>query len=269
LYGTAVNFDFSSSLAYINTPFSGAPSQNSALTYAAWIKPDALQMGIPNIIASSSGSRGYDFRLSLPTGGDGSVWNLSLNTGGFTVPAAANYITTATIPAGAWTHVAFTKDVNETGSAGAGTNTSALKFYMNGSLVESGDISQPGATTPSRYLFAAGRSGTSYYSGGIDEVRIYDEVLDATAIAALAAGLPAAPGDFNNDHKVNAADYVLWRKNPASFLPSTYDTWRSNFGNPPGSGSGLGDAGSVPEPGCGLLLSLVVCAWSVRRRRSF
>ena len=56
-------------------------------------------------------------------------------------------ITTATIPAGAWTHVAFTKDVNDSGSGGVGSNTSALKFYKNGSLVESSDISQPGPTT--------------------------------------------------------------------------------------------------------------------------
>jgi hypothetical protein len=76
------------------------------------------------------------------------------------------------------------------------------------------------------------------------------------------------PGDFNSDGKVNAADYVLWRKDPNSFLPSTYDTWRSNFGNPPGSGSGLDGASAVPEPP--LLKILIAATFGVffcRRRQ--
>jgi hypothetical protein len=71
-------------------------------------------------------------------------------------------------------------------------------------------------------------------------------VFDADSVnLRIAAGIP---GDFNGDGKVNAADYVVWRKNPNSFLPATYETWRQNFGNPPGSGSGLDGSSSVPEP---------------------
>src|SRR5262245_31252983 len=44
-YGTAIHFDTSSTLSYINVPsLSGAPTQNSALTYAAWINPDTVQL---------------------------------------------------------------------------------------------------------------------------------------------------------------------------------------------------------------------------------
>jgi hypothetical protein len=76
------------------------------------------------------------------------------------------------------------------------------------------------------------------------------------------------PGDFNGDGKVDAADYVLWRKNPAAFLPDDYDTWRSNFGFPPGSGSSLGGSGTVPEPGfLGLMFCAAVGAIGVCRRR--
>jgi hypothetical protein len=55
------------------------------------------------------------------------------------------------------------------------------------------------------------------------------------------------PGDFNDDTFVNAADYVLWRNDPAAYggNPAGYNTWRANFGA--GSGSGLG-SGAVPEP---------------------
>lgn len=67
----------------------------------------------------------------------------------------------------------------------------------------------------------------------------------------LTSLLPAVvAGDYNGDGKVNAADYVLWRNDPASFggNPAGYNTWRANFGTGgPGSGSGLG-AAAVPEP---------------------
>src|SRR5262249_36559926 len=37
------------------------------------------------------------------------------------------------------------------------------------------------------------------------------------------------PGDFNHDNKVDAADYVFWRKNQGT--QTDYTVWRRNFGN--------------------------------------
>ena len=81
------------------------------------------------------------------------------------------------------------------------------------------------------------------------------------------------PGDYNNDSKVDAADYVLWRKNPAAFggSPAGYNTWRANFGNHAGSGSSLGDGTSVPEPATAALaccLGLFVAIVRPRAARS-
>ena len=46
-------------------------------------------------------------------------------------------------------------------------------------------------------------------------------------------------GDYNGDGSVNAADYVVWRKNPAAFGgdPAGYNTWRTNFGSSGGGGA--------------------------------
>jgi hypothetical protein len=63
------------------------------------------------------------------------------------------------------------------------------------------------------------------------------------------------PGDYNNDGRVDSADYVVWRKNPGGFGgdPAGYNTWRTNFGRTSGSGSAASAA--VPEPGMvGLVL---------------
>jgi fibronectin-binding autotransporter adhesin len=75
-------------------------------------------------------------------------------------------------------------------------------------------------------------------------------------------------GDYNNDGKVDAADYLNWRKfnttNTAlpndnglgtPIGPAHYTLWQSNFGKPPGSGS-LVEGRSVPEPTALLLVLL-------------
>ncbi len=72
---------------------------------------------------------------------------------------------------------------------------------------------------------------------------------------------PGLPGDFNTDGKVDAADYVLWRKNPGSFGgPTGYNTWRDNFGTTAGSGAGSGfdHLTAVPEP-TALFLAMAAC----------
>ncbi len=90
-------------------------------------------------------------------------------------------------------------------------------------------------------------------------------------------------GDFNNDGKVDAADYVTWRKNNNTnnalpndnglgtpIGPSHYTLWRTNFGNPPGSGSGDLTASTVPEPASLLLVLVAILGFSAvsTRRRN-
>jgi autotransporter-associated beta strand protein len=70
--------------------------------------------------------------------------------------------------------------------------------------------------------------------------------------------------DHNADGKVDAADYVWWRKHENS--PEGYDLWRANFGNPPGSGSSLDAGGSVPEPAAFVLVGWIVACLGASRR---
>jgi fibronectin-binding autotransporter adhesin len=88
-------------------------------------------------------------------------------------------------------------------------------------------------------------------------------------------------GDYNNDGKVDADDYITWRKNNGTnnalvndnglgtpVGQAQYTLWRSNYGKPPGSGTGaLGDGSTVPEPGTMLLLLLGFVGLSFWRRR--
>lgn len=276
LYGTAVRFDSTMGhTSYVDIPSFTGLTDTGAFTYAAWINPDSTQLANPTIIGNlNSNHRGYDFRIALPTDGDGSVWNLKLNQpNGLSLPTS--YVTTATIPSGVWTHVAVTKDVNDSG--GVGTNTSTINFYVNGSLVESSTIGLTESTLATHYYIGAGRSGTQYFGGGIDEVRIYDEVLSDSAIAALAALPTPLPGDFNADGHVDGADFSVWQ---SSFPTSAgagqssgdadgdgdvdgadFVVWQTHY-SPAAAASPATTA--VPEPaGLSLLViaSLVGCAW--------
>jgi hypothetical protein len=94
-------------------------------------------------------------------------------------------------------------------------------------------------------------------------------------IAPVPGGLP---GDFNDDGKVDAADYVTWRKNNGTNTPlpnddglgtpigpAHYNLWAANFGSmAPGSGAAIG---AVPEPSSCLLLALGAIAAGALRRR--
>src|SRR5690606_29383320 len=84
-------------------------------------------------------------------------------------------------------------------------------------------------------------------------------------------------GDFNDDGSVDAADYVVWRKNagttntlpndggiPGAIGTAHYDLWRANFGQ--SGGSEAGSAGVVPEPASWLLAVVMACFFTFRRR---
>jgi T5SS/PEP-CTERM-associated repeat protein len=87
---------------------------------------------------------------------------------------------------------------------------------------------------------------------------------------------PGVPGDYNDDGKVDAADYVVWRKysGTPTTLPNDphggtigtlqFNTWRANFGNMAGSG-GASENEAIPEPAT--LVLLLVAIPTMRRRQ--
>lgn len=89
-------------------------------------------------------------------------------------------------------------------------------------------------------------------------------------------GAPGVLGDYNQNGKTDAADYVIWRNNSgtANVLPndavggvigpSQFNQWRSHFGQSAGTGSGL-TAAAVPEPSVAFLTILALGALGIQQ----
>jgi hypothetical protein len=138
----------------------------------------------------------------------------------------------------------------------------------------------PGAPEPS-----SGTLKNDVNLGIINEIFLYatgafsiDEIHIGASFADV---VPSLPGDYNVNGSVDAADYVVWRKNvgaatlnnrdPYGMGPvaeADYNFWRVHFGEKIGGGAGAADIASaaVPEPASALLLFLIGAAAGFRRR---
>jgi hypothetical protein len=124
-------------------------------------------------------------------------------------------------------------------------------------------------------MFVGDFNNTNLTGDGADggNMLVDNALMEVFKDAAALAGTPNTNpkptdgllGDYNHNSKVDAADYVVWRNDQAgNGGAGGYDTWRANFGNPPGSGSG---AGAVPEPSVVVLAACVAAIFGANRRR--
>jgi formylglycine-generating enzyme required for sulfatase activity len=88
---------------------------------------------------------------------------------------------------------------------------------------------------------------------------------DTTGFRVATISEPEDLGDYNRDGSIDAADYVMWRKNDGT--PTSYQLWRQNFGSSLGTGSVLRTP--VPEPAARLLLSIAAVSLLVSPRATF
>jgi hypothetical protein len=95
----------------------------------------------------------------------------------------------------------------------------------------------------------------------------------------LRSSAPSPTGDYNGNHQVDAADYVVWRNTLSQTVSSgsgadgnqsgtvdagDYDFWRARFGN--AAGGGASSEPGIPEPSTLLLLLVQCSAFALRRR---
>ena len=112
---------------------------------------------------------------------------------------------------------------------------------------------------------------------GADEPAVNPVQIVIDNMRLIGPEAPRTPGDYNNDGTVDAADYVVWRKNEGTtnalpndphggtIGPLQFDTWRAHFGQTAGSGA-LPNT-TVPEPASALLIIFAAALLCGRRPR--
>jgi hypothetical protein len=135
----------------------------ATVTVEAWVKPNAA---IPNYASVAT-------KTTATTWSDG--YGMFASNGGIAFwvnDDDVNRVSTAALPAGAWSHVVGTYD------------GSTIKVYLNGALVQSLAYSAPLTHSSSPLLIGnAVGAGNFHWAGGLDEVAVYSRALTATEVA--------------------------------------------------------------------------------------
>ena len=210
---TASALNLNGSGQYITVaPGNSLPIGNSSYTLEAWIKPTS--MGIYGII-------GYG---TYGTGPQVNAFRLSPNNGGELI----NYwwgpdliVPTGNLANGQWHHVAATYD---------GTTRT---IYVDGAVAGS-DVPGVAHAVPNASNVTIGKTvGTEYFSGGMDEVRIWNVARTAAQINATKnIGLPgtttglAAYYRFNEGSGTTVSDATGTAANLGTFVGSP--TWTTD-----------------------------------------
>lgn len=161
---------FNGSSSFIDTGSNFTPN---LMSFSCWAKP-SYSTTIDTIfgarLSTSGGYKGIQFGVH-----SGKIYNRFDNGAGNR--GSANSATEDIATDGSWTHLAFTVDVNN-GEA---------KVYANGSLLYTESIS---GSLEANLNQAIGRlngpDAGSYWSGGLDDIRIYSDVLTSTEVNYIA-----------------------------------------------------------------------------------
>jgi hypothetical protein len=167
---------------------------SSGLTLEAWVNPSVVGGWQTVLLKEGAGNMAYELYANIDTARPAAY---------FTTPGGAiRAITgTAALAANTWTHIAATYD-------GA-----HMRFYMNGSLVRT--VARTGAILATDGPLHIGGNevwGGEWFSGLLDEVRIYNRALSASEIQADMSGatLPNPPANHapvaQNDSLTTVAD---------------------------------------------------------------
>ncbi len=198
-------------------------------------------------------------------GGTGTITGDVANNGTLSPGASVGTLSvTGTVTDGADSHWAIELD-------GATADKLAVTGSIDLTAMDSLDITGTGTGTSWVIATYTGSETGAFETIPSGYTVDYGSPMNKQVTLMAMAGLS---GDFNHDGKVDAGDYVVWRKggSPNPNSSTDYDLWRANFGSgTPGSGSGLGsNAGAVPEPSslAVLIIGLVALAGGRRERQT-
>lgn len=156
--GKALDFD---GVDFVSAPVNINPDVMPQMTMAVWVKPDD---GSPIRQVISHDDGGYGRSLGIDRRGGGTGWSAFCGSG-----SVLGY---CPVEVGKWTFIAAVYDQD------AGT----VKLYVNGAIYKKEGTLGAGQE---RICIGANPSFMEYFSGVIDEVKIYNRALSADELKSL------------------------------------------------------------------------------------
>ena len=213
-FGNALSFNGTNARVDVND--SNSLDVTSGMTLEAWVKPSVSNSSFRTaILKEQPGQLVYALYTSTNTGqpdGEAVIGSSNRSVSGSTA-----------LTAGAWSHVAATYE------------GSTLRLYVNGTQVSQLAVSGSIATSNGALRIGGNSIWGEYFSGLIDEVRIYNRALTAgeigqdmvTPINSSDTSPPTAPGALSASGAVGKAT-LSWGAATDNVGVVKYDLYRSS-----------------------------------------
>ena len=170
IYGENDALDFDGSNDYIQISDDNSLDINNSITLSAWIYPTSITNKDGILAKRTSTENSGDWALRFTTAGNLRfyIWDGDASNGS----TSSN----SSISLNTWTHISVTHD----------NSTNTTKFYINGLLDNtSTSLSKNLAGNNSNaYIGWDGQQGDKFFTGKIDEVRLWDDIRTQTEIKA-------------------------------------------------------------------------------------
>ncbi len=186
-YGAAILFDGTNDLVNIND--ANSLDLTNGMTIEAWVNPSNLT-GYKTAICKENSTNNLSYALS-PNNNTSGAANQRPNTRIRIGTTTTTVTGTTKLALNTWTHIASTYD-------GA-----VLRFYINGTQVSTANVTGNMVTTTNPLRIGGTTALAQYFTGLIDEVRIYNRALTQAQIQTD-MNTPVAPDVTNPTVSITA-----------------------------------------------------------------